>query len=91
MMKVSYLLGIIERRFVPSKINLQQRFNFQVMTTKTLNQTSVNASYVMNPANGQIKVVVTKKNETEAKPLPKIKFNKTYYSIDTNGGGYTGL
>lgn len=51
----------------------------------------MNASYVVNPANGQLKVVVTTKNETEAKPLPKIKFNKTYYSIDTDGGGYTGL
>jgi hypothetical protein len=61
------------------------------MTTKTQSQATVNASYVVNPANGEIKVVVAKKNENEAKPLPKVKFNKTYYSIDTNGGGYTGL
>ena len=34
------------------------------MTTKTPSQAAVNANYVVNPANGQIKVVVTKKAET---------------------------
>lgn len=61
------------------------------MTTKTPSQSTVNANYVVNPSNGQIKVVVTKKAETEAKTMPKISFFKTRYSFDSNDGGYTGL
>jgi archaellum component FlaG (FlaF/FlaG flagellin family) len=63
------------------------------MTTTNTTQTSVNASYVMNPAKAGIKVVVTRKNENENKVQVKTKtrFVKRYYSIDTNGGGYTGL
>ena len=61
------------------------------MTTKTTNQATVNASYVVNPANGEIKVVVTKKAEKEVIAVPKITFQKTRYSFDSTDGGYTGL
>ncbi|HEU4902265.1 MAG TPA: hypothetical protein VFT06_05710 [Flavisolibacter sp.] len=63
------------------------------MITKNASQPVVNASYVINPAKGEIKMVVTTKKETEKKTSLKTQpaFVKTYYSIDTNGGGYTGL
>lgn len=61
------------------------------MTTNTTNQTTLNASYGLNPANGEIKVVVTRKKEADVKLQTRIRYVKTHYSIDTNGGGYTGL
>lgn len=61
------------------------------MTTKTSNQTALDASYVVNPANGEIKVVVKTKKEGEGRLPLRAAFVKTHYSIDTNGGGYTGL
>ena len=61
------------------------------MTTKTPSQAAVNANYVVNPVNGQIKVVVTKKAEIEKKVIPRISFTKTRYSFDSTDGGYTGL
>ncbi len=67
--------------------------NLIVMTTQNANQAYVNASYVVNPAKGEVKVVVTKKKDSENGIQRKTKttFTKTYYSIDTNGGGYAGL
>jgi len=61
------------------------------MTTKTPSKITVNANYVVNPANGQIKVVVTKTSEKEVKAMPKISYIKTRYSFDSTDGGYTGL
>lgn len=61
------------------------------MTTKNTTQPTVNASYVLNPAKGEIKMVVTAKKEVERKVSVKPSYVKTHYSIDSNGGGYTGL
>lgn len=64
------------------------------MTTKNATQATVNASYILNPANGEVKVMVSNREKKEAKkPLTTITgFAKnTRYSIYNNGGGYTGL
>ena len=61
------------------------------MTTNNTTQQTVNASYVLKPAKGEIKVVITTKKEVERKLTVKPSYVKTRYSIDTNGGGYTGL
>ncbi|WP_121354679.1 hypothetical protein [Flavisolibacter nicotianae] len=63
------------------------------MTTKNANQTTVSTAYVVNPAKGEIKLVMTTSKEKEVKtPVDaQPKYVKTYYSIDTNGGGYAGL
>ena len=63
-------------------------------STTNTNQAPVNTAYVMNPVNGEVKVIVTSKKEEEtpnpAKPLDGFAKN-TRYSIYNNGGGYTGL
>lgn len=64
------------------------------MTTKNATQATVTASYVLNPANGEVKVMVSSKEKKEAKKTLKTVtgFAKnTRYSIYNNGGGYTGL
>ena len=64
------------------------------MTTKNATQATVNASYVLNPANGEIKVMISGKENKEAKKSSATinGFAKnTRYSIYNNGGGYTGL
>jgi hypothetical protein len=61
------------------------------MATQNSTQATVNASYVINPSKGEIKVVVSTKKETEKTIQVKPTYVKTRYSIDTNGGGYTGL
>lgn len=64
------------------------------MTTENTTNATVNASYVVNPANGEIKVIVSNKEKKEMKKSLKTiaGFAKnTRYSIYNNGGGYTGL
>lgn len=65
------------------------------MTTENTTQAIVNASYVINPTNGTVKVMVSNKsNKKEVKQSVKVAggFAKnTRYSIYNNGGGYTGL
>jgi hypothetical protein len=62
-------------------------------TTNT-NQAAVNATVVVNPSNGEVKVLVAGKKEEKAtnpaKPVTGFAKN-TRYSIYNNGGGYTGL
>jgi hypothetical protein len=64
-------------------------------TEKNTIQTTVNASYVVNSSNGEVKVIVSDKkpNKEEKKTLKTAGgFAKnTRYSIYNNGGGYTGL
>ena len=52
----------------------------------------MNASYVVNPAKGKVKVIVTieKTPNKEMKVVAGFAKN-TRYSIYNNGGGYTGL
>ena len=63
-------------------------------TTTNTNQASVNATFVVNTSNGEVKVVVANKKEEEktkqAQPVSGFAKN-TRYSIYNNGGGYTGL
>jgi hypothetical protein len=61
------------------------------MATQNSTQQTVSASYVINSAKGEVKVVVSTKKETEKTIQVKPTYVKTRYSIDTNGGGYTGL
>lgn len=63
------------------------------MAAKNTFQTSVNASYVLHPAKGEVKVVVSAEKEKEPKAAVDAKtiYVKTYFSIDGNGGGYMGL
>lgn len=65
------------------------------MTTANTTLATVNASYLVNPSNGEIKVMVSNINtkKEEKKTLKTISgFAKnTRYSIYNNGGGYTGL
>lgn len=62
------------------------------MNNKTSNQSSLDATYVINPASGEMKVVVKTKNENDTLVAThQAAYVKTHYSIDTNGGGYTGL
>ena len=62
------------------------------MTTKETNPLNVNASYVVNQTSGEVKVVVSKVKESK-KPVKVVAaFAKnTRYSINNNGGGYSGL
>lgn len=67
---------------------------FQSMPTKNTSEKTINAAYIVNPAQGNVKVVVTTKKEAEKEtPIkPVAAFAKTLrYSIDSVGGGYTGL
>lgn len=61
------------------------------MNKNTSNQSLLNATYVMNPANGEMKVVVKTRKENETELPAHTAYVKTHYSIDTDGGGYTGL
>ena len=62
------------------------------MATKNTTPATVNASYVINPVKGEVKIVVTEKKETKKVMQPLAGFAKnTRYSIYNNGGGYTGL
>ena len=63
-------------------------------STTNTNQAAVNATVVVNPSNGEVKVLVASKKEEKAtnpaKPVMGFAKN-TRYSIYNNGGGYTGL
>jgi uncharacterized protein YktA (UPF0223 family) len=62
------------------------------MATKNVNNATINASYVVNATNGEIKVVVSSKKEEKKTEKTVAAFAKnTRYSIYNNGGGYTGL
>ena len=64
------------------------------MTKQNTNQTTINTAYVINPAKGEVKLVVTTKTEeTKEKQLKtNAGFAKNLrYSLNSNGGGYTGL
>ena len=61
------------------------------MATQNSTQPTVSASYVVTPSKGEVKVLVSTKKETEKKNYIAPVYVKTRYSIDTNGGGYTGL
>lgn len=61
------------------------------MATQNSTQPTVSATYVINPVKGEVKVLVSTKKETEKKNHITPVYVKTRYSIDTNGGGYTGL
>jgi hypothetical protein len=64
------------------------------MVAKNTTETTLSATYVINPTKGNVKVVVTTKKEAEketsAKPVANFAPNKRY-SINSIGGGYTGL
>lgn len=63
-------------------------------TTTNANQVVANASFVVNPVNGNVRVIVTNQKQEEIKKQtqPITGFAKnTRYSIYNNGGGYTGL
>ncbi|MBB1284062.1 hypothetical protein HRH25_06730 [Flavisolibacter sp. BT320] len=63
-------------------------------TTTNTTQSTVNASFVVNAINGEVKVIVANQKEEEntkqAQPISGFAKN-TRYSIYNNGGGYTGL
>lgn len=65
------------------------------MATQNTNQSTINATYVVNPTKGDIKVVVkTAKKEAEKHTTtkPAARFAKNLrYSINGVSGGYTGL
>ncbi len=64
------------------------------MTTENTMHATLNASYVLNPSNGEVKLIVNNTSKKEAKKSLKTVtgFAKnTRYSIYNNGGGYTGL
>lgn len=65
------------------------------MITENTTKAILNTSYVVNPTNGTVKVMVSNKNtKKEVKQSVKVAggFAKnTRYSIYNNGGGYTGL
>ena len=64
------------------------------MTTENTTQATLNASYVINASNGEVKVMVSSKNIKETKKTLNVAggFAKnSRYSIYNNGGGYTGL
>ena len=61
------------------------------MATQNSTQPTVSASYVITPSKGEVKVLVSTKKETENKNLVAPIYVKTRYSIDCNGGSYTGL
>ena len=64
------------------------------MTQQNTNPTTINTAYVINPTNGNVNVVVSKKadlkNENEVKAIPEFAKNLRY-SLNSNGGGYSGL
>lgn len=64
------------------------------MTSKNTIQTPANTSYVLNPTNGNVNVMASKKKEEQKEKSGKAVagFAKNLrYSINSNGGGYTGL
>ncbi len=62
------------------------------MTTNETKPANVNAAYVVNPVNGETKVIITKEKESKKQVKVVAAFAKnTRYSIYNNGGGYTGL
>jgi hypothetical protein len=62
------------------------------MTTTNTTETTIKATYVLNPEKGQIKILVTNKKEVNNAEKQVAAFAKnTRYSIYNNGGGYTGL
>lgn len=53
---------------------------------------ATNTTLVVNPANGEVKMVVNQKAEEKRELKMVARFAKnTRYSIYNNGGGYTGL
>ena len=63
-------------------------------TTTNTTQSTVNASFVVNAINGEVKVIVANQKEEEntKQDQPISGFAKnTRYSIYNNGGGYTAL
>jgi hypothetical protein len=72
-----------------------QSFNLFVMTTQNTTQATISTSYVMTPAQSEVKVVVSKKSteinkENAVKPVATFAKNLRY-SLNSNGGGYAGL
>jgi hypothetical protein len=62
------------------------------MNTENTSHTATTTTLVLNPTNGEVKVLLNKKKEETGQPKAVAAFAKnTRYSIYNNGGGYTGL